>query len=113
MTKRLLIGLVFVLLQSASTRTSSFEARTVALDRARVLTAWFHERNFDRLYGAFLDLYRAFMNRAQLRAFRQEVENQIGTEVSVEDETASRRGGLLVYTRTATFGKFPGTVDVT
>ncbi len=113
MTKRVWVGLVFVLVQFAGAQTAGLEERSAVLERGRTLTGWFYERNFSRLYGAFSAPYKAFMNREQLTAFRQQVEDQAGSEVAVEREGVSRREGLLVYTRTATFGNFPGPVDVT
>ena len=113
MTKRLLTGLVFVLVQLAGAQMSGLEERAAALERGRTLTGWFYERNFSRLYGTFSAPYKTFMNREQLEAFRQEVEDQAGSEVAVLREKVSRNEGLLVYTRAATFDNFPGAVDVT
>lgn len=113
MTKRVLVGLVFVLVQFAGAQTVGLEERTAALERGRTLTGWFYEGNFSRLYGTFSAPYKAFVNPEQLAAFWQQVEDQIGDEVEVEREGVSRREGLLVYTRTATFDNFPGPIDVT
>lgn len=82
--------------------------RVGVLGRGRTLSPWFYERNLDRLHGTFSDPYEKSMSREQLAAFRQQVESQAGDEVRVEREAVSRREGLLVYTRTATFGNFSG-----
>lgn len=87
--------------------------RVTAVRRGRTLSRWFYERDFGRLYGAFSDPYKTSTSREQLEAFRQQVEEQAGAETSVQNETVSRRGGLLVYTRTALFDKFGATADVT
>lgn len=90
MTKRLLTGLVFVLVQLAGAQTVGLEERAAALERGRTLTSWFYESDFGWLYGAFSNPYKAFMNREQLEAFRRQVKDQAGSEVSVVREAISK-----------------------
>ena len=81
--------------------------RTAALEQGRALTKLFYNRNFDKLYAEFSNLMKA-TSRAQLR----ELQQQLGKETSMQDETLSRTGDLLIYTRTVTFSKSVGAVAV-
>ena len=86
--------------------------RAVALEQGRTLTRLFYDRDIGELYKRFSSPFRATMSLAQFEAFRQQVQDQLGDEVSVQDEVVSKSGDLITYTRTATFAKLEPLIAV-
>jgi len=79
----------------------------------RSATAQFYARELDPLWERFSkNMKNGFKAKDQLRAFREQVEAQAGTETAVVDEAASLQGEFAVYVRTARFSKVPVPVIV-
>ena len=79
--------------------------RAAALEQGRSYTRLFYDRAFSELYTTFSDPMKASLSRAQLEAFRQQVEDQLGAETGVQAETVRKGGDLVTYERTAEFGQ--------
>lgn len=86
--------------------------RAAALEQGRMLTQLFYDRDSGELYERFSSPFKANSSRAQLEAFRQQVQDQLGDEVSVQGEVVSKNGDFVTYTRTATFAKLEPVIAV-
>lgn len=82
------------------------------LERGRAYTAWFYAGEVARLWERFAPEMQAAMSADALAAFRKQVDEQLGPETGVRDEKVTPVGAFQVYTRTASFTKFPGAVVV-
>ena len=65
-----------------------------------------------RLRERFAPEMQAAMSADALQTFRKQVDEQLGGETGVVDEKVTPTGPYQVYTRTASFAKFPGKVVV-
>lgn len=76
------------------------------MEIGRTYTAWFYEGRVDPLWARLSpELQGAFGGREGLRAFRQEVQRQAGTERSVSEERLIPWLGSTLYSRTASFDR--------
>jgi hypothetical protein len=83
------------------------------LEAGRTYTTWFYEGAVDDLWARLSpSLQVAFHNKSGLRAFRQEVRAQMGTEQNVAEERITPWLSSSIYSRTAAFDGYPQPVLV-
>ncbi|GLR14769.1 hypothetical protein GCM10007907_35590 [Chitinimonas prasina] len=82
-------------------------------EHGKTLTQQFYARDIATLWSRMDDRMQAAMkSQVALTEFRDQVENQLGVEESVIEETVETDAGLQMYTRKAKFSKFSGYVIV-
>ncbi len=101
-----------VLAGSATAPAAAADPAGGPLDRGRAYTAWFYAGELARLRERFAPEMQAAMSADALQTFRTQVDEQLGGETGVVDEKVTPTGPYQVYTRTASFAKFPGKVVV-
>lgn len=78
------------------------------LETGRQYTAWFYAGETGRLWELFSpEMKQAIGSAEKLKAFRDQVGDQLGTETAVVDEKVEPSGLYQVYTRKARFSKSP------
>ena len=98
----LMIPLLLVLAATAAGQDGS------ALQRGRELTRLFYDAKLDSLWEEFAPAMKeSFGGPERLKAFREQVDRQVGREVSVFSEKADSVGSTTVYERISRFEKPP------
>lgn len=79
---------------------------TTPLEQGRELTVLFYKGELEAVWSSFSEETRHALGSANnLRAFRAQVEDQVGTEQAVVEEKVEARNGHQVYLRIARFSK--------
>jgi hypothetical protein len=87
-------------------------ARAGPLERGRQCADLFYASDIDTLWGDLsVQAQRSFNGKQGLRAFRRKVEAEFGVEQRVIHEATKARPGAT-YTRTATFSRYGGAIEM-
>ena len=84
-----------------------------AMDDSRMYAQWFYGGKTPELWAKMSpQMQQALGDEAKLKAFREQVRDQMGAETKVLEETVTASGGLRIYRRVATFEKAPGNFEM-
>jgi hypothetical protein len=105
--------LLATLVAPASAQPAKLDPQMDPQKTGRQYTTWFYTGEIDRIWERFSpEMKKAMGSVETLRAFRTQVESQIGTETSILNEKVSPVDSFQVYTRKAKFSKAPMTIVV-
>jgi hypothetical protein len=76
-------------------------------ERGRALTRLFFSSQLDSLRQSFNGQMAEMFDLKRLDIFRHQVEDQLGSETQLVDESIETNGGMTVYKRLANFAKYP------
>ncbi len=84
-----------------------------AKEDGRMYAQWFYAGKTAEMWAKMSpQMQHALGDEAKLKAFRDRVENQLGAETKVLEETMTASGGLRIYRRLASFEKTKGSFEM-
>jgi len=101
------VAVVGVVLFTAGSAAAEFDA----MARGRELTALFYGREMEKLLPQLGPQMAAVMKLETLYTFRNQVEDQLGPELQVQDERVTTQDSFQVYKRLSLFEKAPMPIE--
>lgn len=100
---KLVLSLTGILMVGISLTWTVQAQSTTALERGRQYSTWFYTGELESLFAKFTPEVKQGLPLAQLRQFREQVDQAFGRETKVIDEKTEITQGFDVYLRTSNF----------